>query len=585
MRASPLDNPFAVPSPATARDGRNPNTARLFVEHLEQKGLLDRMTGERAISVQAQTGERIDHVLSQLGLISDQALLEASADFLQTPLVVLSELPPDICSPELLDAEFVRRNRIVPLTAQGGQIALAVSDPFANDLADAVSYLLERPVRLLLASATDIDAALSRLYGSHDDTGNSSSSLSEASHVTAYQDDIQHLRDMASEAPIIRLVHRLISSAVSQQASDIHVEPHADSVRVRYRIDGLMHEAERFPPEAQAGVATRIKILGKLNIAERRLPQDGRATFVFGGREIDLRISTTPVLHGESIVLRILDSEQIELTFDALGFDQSTQQALRSLLRQPNGVLLVTGPTGSGKTTTLYSALHQLNTSDRTIFSVEDPIEYQLAGINQMQIKPAIGLDFVTCLRSILRQDPDIIMIGEMRDPETASTAIRAALTGHLVLSTLHTNSAAASVTRLLDMGVEDFLLASSLSGILAQRLVRRLCPDCAVPTPETQYRHLVDGLHSHREAVPQNPKSPVGCAACRGIGFRGRTTVSELLVIDDEIRRIVKRGISDRDIESLAVSKGMQPLYQSGIRKVLAGETTLEEILRVTRF
>lgn len=584
MTAPPLDDQYAGSLPAVRRDGRDPRVARLFVDHLERRGALDRMAGERGISVQAQTRERIDLVLSQLGLISDQALLEALASFCQVPLVDLDKLPPQASLPDLLDAEFAKRNRVVPLVAEDDQIVLAVSDPFANDLADSVSYLVERPVRLVLASASDIERALSRLYGSQE-VGNSSRSLAEDAQAGGYEDDIQHLRDMASEAPIIRLVHRLIASAVSQQASDIHVEPHADCIRVRYRIDGVMHEVERLPPETQAGVATRIKILGKLNIAERRLPQDGRTSFVVGGREVDLRISTTPVLHGESLVLRILDVDQVELTFDALGFDQATQQALRVLLRQPNGVILVTGPTGSGKTTTLYSALRQLNSADRKIFSVEDPIEYQLPGINQMQIKPSIGLDFVNCLRSILRQDPDIIMIGEMRDSETASTAIRAALTGHLVLSTLHTNNAAASVTRLLDMGVEDFLLASSLSGILAQRLVRKLCPDCARPSPDERglYDRLVEEFRPH-EALPNRLKSPIGCAACRGTGFRGRTTISELLVVDDEVRRCVRRGISDREIESLATSKGMQTLYQSGIGKVLAGETTLEEVLRVAR-
>jgi general secretion pathway protein E len=485
---------------------------------------------------------------------------------------------------EVLGADFLRRNRVVPLQADERQVAVAVADPFAHDILDAIAYHVERPVVAALASRRNIDLALSRLYGLADGETAAQAAPHGASGV-GYEDDIQRLRDMASEAPIIRLVHRLIASAVGQSASDIHIEPAADSVRVRYRIDGIMEEVERLPPDMQTGVATRIKILGHLNIAERRLPQDGRTKFVLGGREIDLRVSTTPILHGESIVLRILDSEQVELTFDALGFDQPTQAALAALLRQPNGIILVTGPTGSGKTTTLYSALKTLNSAERKIFTVEDPIEYQLPGVNQMQIKPAIGLDFVHCLRSILRQDPDIIMIGEMRDTETASTAIRAALTGHLVLSTLHTNSASASVTRLLDMGVEDYLLGSSLSCVLAQRLVRKLCPSCARPLHDAGLQErLAAELAVAAHQPPKQMLQAAGCAVCKFTGFRGRTTVAELLVIDDDVRATIRRGTTDREIERVGLSKGMRTLYQNGIGKVLNGETTLEEVLRVAR-
>jgi general secretion pathway protein E len=348
----------------------------------------------------------------------------------------------------------------------------------------------------------------------------------------------------------------------------------------------LLEEVECLPRDLEAGIVTRIKILAKLNIAERRLPQDGRTKFVVGGREVDLRISTTPVLHGENLVLRILDSEQVDLSFEALGFDDRTRASLSAVLGQPNGIILVTGPTGSGKTTTLYAALRSLNSIERKIFSIEDPIEYQMRGISQIQIKPEIGLNFVHCLRSILRQDPDVIMVGEMRDEATTETAIRAALTGHLVLSTLHTNSAAASITRLLDMGAEDYLLASSLSCVLAQRLVRRLCASCSHPSPEgsTLAQRLAAELLDPAPPCTFDVRTPVGCPQCKHTGFRGRTTIAELLAVDQRVRGTIKRGVSDREIESEARRNGMVTLYENGIHKVLAGETTLEEILRVAR-
>ncbi|WP_439542613.1 GspE/PulE family protein [Hyphomicrobium sp.] len=586
MQPDALDGQGHREEPLPWRNARDPRMARAFVDYLQDKGDLDEMASERAVAVQTQSGERIDLVLSQLGLISDQALLEALADFCRIPLVTLDTTRVHPQASTLTNTEFLRRNRVVLFAGNEDQVVVAVSDPFAKELADAVAYSIERPVSMVLMSVRDMDLALARLYGT--DELDEVPSAGEESRAGSYEDDIQSLRDMASEAPIIRLVHRLIISAVDERASDIHIEPGIDCVRVRFRVDGVMHEVERLSPDTQAGVATRIKILGKLNIAERRLPQDGRATFVVGGRELDLRISTAPVLHGESVVLRILDPDIENLDFPALGFDRSTEDGLSQLLRQPNGTILVTGPTGSGKTTTLYSALARLNSVERKIFTVEDPIEYQLPGINQMQVKPQIGLDFVGCLRSILRQDPDIIMIGEMRDSETARTAIRAALTGHLVLSTLHTNNAAASVIRLLDMGVEDFLLASSLSGVLAQRLVRRLCQDCAMPLArgdaENLYNRLIGEIGAAHDLPPLRLKRPVGCSACKGSGFRGRTTISELLVIDDELRAAIKRVATDREIEDLAKRRGMQTLYQNGLDKVFGGETTIEEVLRATR-
>jgi general secretion pathway protein E len=567
------------------RDPRDPVVVQEILIFLVSSGRLDRLAADRAQQAQKQTGERIDVAVIQLGLISEQALLGLLSDYFQMPLAQSQDYPTASILQDIWPLEFLRRRRIVPIAVSDKSITVAIADPFAMDSVAALSYALDLHVEVRLGLGRDVDAALDRLYG---DNKAAVQTLQEAGDSSTVQDDdVQRLRDMASEAPVIRLVNRVIANAIEQGASDIHIEPMIDSLRVRYRVDGVMLEVERVPPELHASIASRVKILGNLNIAERRLPQDGRVKFVMGGREIDLRLSTVPQMHGESIVLRILDRESISLDFKALGFDAEPRRKLSSLLEAPNGILLVTGPTGSGKTTTLYAALDQLNSIERKVFTVEDPIEYQLTGVNQMQIKPAIGLDFVHCLRSILRQDPDVVMIGEMRDVETVRIGIQASLTGHLVLSTLHTNSAAASVTRLLDMGAEDYLLASTITGILAQRLVRRLCLQCAQSSAETlpPLTVLDADMDAFARGLPNpTPKNPVGCPHCRFTGFKGRTTICELLVVTDEVRRLIVRGTTDRQIDEVARRNGMETLMQDGLRKVMRGETTLGEVLRVAR-
>jgi general secretion pathway protein E len=399
--------------------------------------------------------------------------------------------------------------------------------------------------------------------------------------------DVERLRDIANEAPVIRLVNQIIARAVERGASDVHIEPGRDAVAVRYRIDGFLQQERLVPATLRAALTTRVKIMAKLDIAERRLPQDGRIKTVVRGVEIDIRVSTLPTVFGESVVMRILDRTRVELDFTKLGLDGKTQVCLQRLMALPNGIILVTGPTGSGKTTTLYTALKDLNRPELKLFTVEDPIEYQLSGINQIQVQPQIGLDFPTALRSILRQDPDIVMIGEIRDLETARIAIQAALTGHLVFSTLHTNSAIAAITRLIDIGLERYLLASTIAGVMAQRLVRKLCPVCA--------RLHSDGERAHgklKMAIAGNPqvdwshsREPVGCEACGNTGYSGRTTISELLVIDDSIREAIGRRSQDqRTVEQLARKASFHTLYEDGLMKVGAGETSLEEVLRVTR-
>jgi len=389
---------------------------------------------------------------------------------------------------------------------------------------------------------------------------------------------------MASEAPIVRIVNLLFNRAVESRASDIHIEPFENRLDVRYRIDGVLQDTESPPANATAAILSRIKLIAKINIAERRLPQDGRIQIQAHGKTIDLRVSTVPTLHGESLVLRLLDKEQVTLDFSALGFTAAMQAELAKLLDLPHGILLSTGPTGSGKTTTLYTALQRLNTRERKILTVEDPIEYQLPGVNQIQVKPQIDLTFANALRSIVRQDPDVIMIGEIRDLETAAIAVQSALTGHLVLSTLHTNDAGSSVTRLLDMGLEDYLLTSTLNGILAQRLVRVLCSHCRQsyqPVPELVaelgLRRLSegDGLTLHRA---------VGCEQCSQTGYRGRQVIAELLVTSDPVRRAILARADGNEIQRIAIEQGMESMKTDGLRKALAGTTTIEEVTRVTQ-
>ncbi|MEO7875247.1 MAG: ATPase, T2SS/T4P/T4SS family, partial [Dokdonella sp.] len=397
------------------------------------------------------------------------------------------------------------------------------------------------------------------------------------------EDDIEHLRDLASEAPVIRLVNLVIQRAVEQRASDIHVEPFENRLKVRYRVDGVLHEVESPPAASTAAVISRIKIMAKLNIAERRLPQDGRIMIRVQGKELDLRVSTVPTAHGESVVMRILDREAIVFDFHSLGFTDQFLQKFVNVLDLPHGILLVTGPTGSGKTTTLYTALSKLNTPDVKIITVEDPVEYQIEGINQIQAKPAIGLDFSHALRSIVRQDPDIIMIGEMRDLETARIAIQSALTGHLVLSTLHTNNAAGGITRMLDMGVEDYLLTSTINGILAQRLVRRLdktTSEVYEPLPEVVKEFNLETLSDERPIRLYKP----GSSVANPTGYFGRTTIMEFLVMSDPIRRQIMQHAGMGDIEQQARTEGMRTMYEDGLVKAMQGHTTIEEILRVTQ-
>jgi general secretion pathway protein E len=568
---------------SSTTDPRSGAFVDAFSAYLAANMRIDELALKRAEKAQRQSGERFDVVLTRLGLVPETDMAQLLAEALG-----LEHLPPgqlDVLPhpPDGVPAEFFANNAIVPVATEGPALVVAVADPFKAEAIAALAFLLDRPVITRVTTLQEIERLL-RLAGGTTPAGFVAAEAPSGTGDAGGEDDARRLADLASEAPVIRLVHELIARAVAQQASDIHVEPTEDALRVRFRIDGLLHTVERLSPALKAAVTSRIKVMANLDIAERRLPQDGRLRTVVRGREIDLRVSTMPTLPGESVVLRILDRSSVQLDFTALGFPPPALPSFRRLLESPHGMILVTGPTGSGKTTTLYTALRQLNREDNKTFTVEDPIEYQLAGVNQIQIHPRIGLTFAHALRSILRQDPDVVMVGEIRDLETAEIAIQASLTGHLVLSTVHTNSAAGTVVRLIDMGTEDFLLASSLRAVLAQRLVRRICSSCAEPVD------LGPALAARLARTPRvmtekaNVHRAVGCPACRQTGYRGRSMICELLVVDDAQRAAMVGTPTEKKLEDVAVAGGMVTMFEDGLTRVLAGETTLEEVLRVTQ-
>jgi len=552
---------------------------------LVEGGAIDRRTLDRAGRVAVETGGRLDHVLTQLGLVSERGLAEALAQLIGAPLVAIADYPDAPLFLDRLKVKFLRKVRALPIAGTNGRATLAMADPLDVFTRNAVSAALGHPVAIAVAVPIELEAAFDRLYAGSEESGDGAALLDEvAPDAEPAEEDAERLKDLASEAPVIRLVNQLIARAVETHASDVHVEPFPDRLRVRYRYDGVLHEIEPPPARLQAAIISRIKIMARLDIAERRLPQDGRIKLTVRGHEIDFRVSTIPSLHGEKVVLRVLDRTAVEFDYEKLGLPADIRQGIERALELPNGMVLVTGPTGSGKTTTLYTGLLRLNTVARNVVTVEDPIEYQLAGINQIQVKPQIGLNFASLLRSILRQDPDVIMIGEIRDLETAQIAVQAALTGHLVLSTVHTNSAAATMTRLRDMGLEDYLMTATLKAVLAQRLVRRLCPECkaAEAAPEALIERFdmtrlapAKGIALHR---------PVGCPACRGTGFRGRRAIAELLVPTRAIDRLIFEGADDAGIERAAVGEGMRPIFDSGLLAVLEGDTTIEEVVRCIR-
>jgi len=489
---------------------------------------------------------------------------------------------------EGLSIRFLKENRCLPLKREDGQVIIAMADPGDQEAHQALEVALGARVSPVPAAENEIleyidtvyrpGSAMSRLVGDLEPED-----MDLVSEETA---EIGHLRDMAREAPIIQLVNLLVLRAIQMGASDIHLEPYEDSFRVRYRRDGILYEAESPPKGLQAAVLSRLKIMSRLDIAERRLPQDGRFRLKVQGHDIDFRVSTLPTLLGESMVIRILDREKVILDLNRLGFPARQLKQFDEMIHKPYGMILVTGPTGSGKTTTLYGALEIINSPEKKIITIEDPVEYRLAGVTQMQVKSGIGLTFAKALRHIVRQDPDVVLVGEIRDRETAEIAVHAALTGHLVFSTLHTNDAAGAISRLLEMGVEDFLLASAIMGILAQRLVRLICPECRTPLPPGTTRLELD--QNGRNGLPA--REPVqlfvgqGCPACAHTGYWGRTGIYELLLVDETIRQLILNRAEAAAIRQAAMSQGMQTMAEDGWAKVAQGLTTTQEVLRVTQ-
>jgi general secretion pathway protein E len=536
----------------------------------------------RRLHAEDAGGTRLTSLLTRLGLVSERDMAEAMSELLDLPLLSVRDFPDAPPTNVQLSVRFLKQQHVCPIAETEDEVVLVVADPSDAFSARSVEFATGRRVAIKVGLRAEIDDLIERYYGSgRSAMGTIVENLTDENSRS--EDDIEHLRDLASEAPVIRLVNLVIQRAVEQRASDIHIEPFENRLKVRYRIDGVLHEVESPPAASTAAVISRVKIMAKLNIAERRLPQDGRIMISVQGKTLDLRVSTVPTAHGESVVMRILDREAIVFDFHKLGFTDEFLPKFIHVLEQPHGILLVTGPTGSGKTTTLYTALSQLNTPDVKIITVEDPVEYQIEGINQIQAKPQIGLDFSQALRSIVRQDPDVIMIGEMRDLETARIAIQSALTGHLVLSTLHTNNSAGGITRMLDMGVEDYLLTSTVNGILAQRLVRRL--DSAAAERYEASPEVIRQFELERftKEQPIHLYKPVPTAA-NPSGYYGRTTIMEFLVMSEPLRRLVMQHGGMGELEQLARNEGMRTMYEDGIVKSLDGSTTLEEVLRVTQ-
>jgi general secretion pathway protein E len=554
-----------------------------------ERGLIDEEELRTALNLQAESREKLGKLLVDLGYVSEKDSLAVVSEHLGIAAVTGADYPDVPVLENVLTYQFMKQCKFVPVAREGSLLTLAMTDPLDSATLDSVHQATGLEVTAVLGAESEIMDVLEKLYGSASSTlGRIIEGIDEVNieNLSEEIDDIEHLKDLASEAPVIRLVNLLISRAIEDRASDIHIEPFEKDLKVRYRIDGILHDVESPPKKLKAAVISRVKIMAKLNIAERRLPQDGRIKLKVLGKDIDLRVSTLPTMYGESAVMRILDKSNSDLyDIRRLGFPQDSLRSFEGLIQRPHGILLVTGPTGSGKTTTLYSALSRINLPDKKIITIEDPIEYQMDGINQIHVNTQIGLTFAAGLRHIVRQDPDVIMVGEIRDLETAEIAIRAALTGHLVFSTLHTNDAPSAITRLVDMGAEDYLIASSLLGVLAQRLVRVICPNCkeeVVPVPE-----MLDEIgfrRVHGRDGDDHFYEGHGCERCSQTGFTGRMGIYELMIMNDDLRKLTVAKADSTQIWKKALESGMRPLREDGWLKVRQGITTISEVLRVTQ-
>lgn len=531
-------------------------------------------------------GQPLAEAFEAAEITDENRILRVLSKHLDLPLLDREDYPEKPVLLEGVSMSFLRKHAVLPIHVESGRVRVVVNDPLDLPILNTLSgYFAGMKVSLCLGQREEIRTAIDRLYGT---AAREAEALSKGGpgngfNQDGYEEDLENLKVLAQEAPIVRLVNVLISRALDMRASDIHFEPFERAFQVRCRVDGVLFDLDQPPKTMQAAIISRLKLMANLNIAERRLPQDGKIKLRFGNREVDVRVSTVPTIYGESIVLRLLAQESVEYSLNTLGMDPHHREYIENIIERPFGIILVTGPTGSGKTTTLYGVLRKLNSVTRKIITVEDPVEYQINGINQIQVKPQIDLTFANALRSLVRQDPDVLLIGEIRDKETADIAIESALTGHLVLSTLHTNDAPGAITRLRDIGIESFLMADSLLAILAQRLVRVLCPHCKEPYPARD----ADILRL-REVLDDLPQDPVlyhnkGCDRCGYTGFRGRQGIFEVLPVTETVRSAIVAGKNAGAISQLAYQQAYRPLIHHGYRKALEGITTMSEVLRVT--
>jgi len=558
-----------------------------FGQYLIERNRVTPKDLERALALQKESGTKIGKILVDMGFLTERDACQILCEQLGYEYLDPEQYPEPENVPDILEhapLKFLVSNNILPigLDEEKNVLQIVVEDPNNKVALAGLKTQLECDLDIKMGTATDITEALERCYG--EGVSQLEKIVDGVDEFDESYDDVEHLKDLASEAPVIRLVNLIISRAVEQGASDIHVEPFEKVLKVRYRIDGVLQEIESPPKALAPAVISRIKIISKLDIAEKRVPQDGRLKMRILGKEIDFRVSTVPTLYGESVVMRLLDKESISLLeLKQLGMDNRVEESFRELVKSPHGIILVSGPTGSGKTTTLYASLNLVNDATKKILTVENPVEYQLEGINQIHVNEKVGLTFASGLRTMMRQDPDIIMVGEIRDTETAEVSIQASLTGHLVLSTIHTNDAPSSVNRLLDMGIENYLLVSTLLGVMGQRLVRRICDHCKV-----SYKPDV-GFHKHIYKLVDDPTEVVfyrgeGCKHCNGMGYKGRQGIYELFLLDDEVRELIMGKPDASKLRSLARKKGMRFLRDDGWVKVLEGVTSVEELFRVTQ-
>ena len=560
-----------------------------FGDHLIKKGILGPEQLQEAEKHSSSRNLKLQDAIVQLGYASSEQVMRALGEFHDFEYYDLSNVPIPPAVVELVPESVARENKVIPFSEEDGKLKVVVSDPLDFETFDKLQFILNRKVEIGLATQEAILEAINRNYGQLD--GESADSMLQeftdtAIDFTETEDDEAGDDDEIvdeSSAPIVRLVQLMITEAVQLRASDIHVEPFEERVRIRYRIDGVLVERDSPPRRLLGALLSRIKILAKMDIAERRRTQDGRIKITAGGKELDLRVSMLPTSHGQSCVMRLLDKDNIKIGVRQLGLSDGDFRKFRNIIRRPNGILLVTGPTGSGKTTTLYAALNELNRPDRKIITAEDPVEYYLPGINQVEVRHSIGLDFALIIRAMLRQAPNVILVGEMRDHETASMGIQASLTGHLVFSTLHTNDAPGAITRMVDMGVPAYLVAGSVIGILAQRLVRVVCTKCKQPFTPSEGQLEAAGITPEQAATATFMKG-MGCSHCGKSGYRGRLGIFEFMTMTSKVREMAMAGASTEEIRDAAVKQGMTTLYDDGILKATQGVTTLEEVFKVSK-